>query len=312
MATLDFILKDPSILFRAIRRKGELRYVASNRPGSLAAATRFAPPTKPLPKLFLRLGALVDFRLPGFAEPIRISSEFLEQAADRLQIPADRLGMYAGEPNPQQKLVVADVERKSPQILKLALGQEADAMIARELEALLAVDGLRIGTSVIRSPKVQHAAPVAGRSAMLIERIDGRQFSPKEFEAIFLNFDCTRGRGASLVRVGEWLDQTAVQQTQRLAPLLAACRAADALDLLSARGRVQGDFMSWNLMKTSADPVLIDWEFSYPDVPVIFDKAYAAYCYAELLGLRLKGLSDIEWTKLVALGALWKELRQQL
>jgi hypothetical protein len=66
------------------------------------------------------------------------------------------------------------------------------------------------------------------------------------------------------------------------------------------------------VLKANSPLVAIDWEFSRPDTPLVFDIAYAAYCYSELLGRTVSSVDSNHWKKLVALGALWKELREVL
>ena len=60
-----------------------------------------------------------------------VSEEFLLQISDLLDIPADRIGIYVGEPN-DQKLVIIDVDGVSSKLVKLAAGKDADRTIERE------------------------------------------------------------------------------------------------------------------------------------------------------------------------------------
>lgn len=334
--TLELLFEGPTVPFRAVKRKGELRYIASNRRGSLAEITRFAPPTKSLPKLFLRLGSLVEFRLPGLAEPIQMSREFLEQASALLQIPVDRIGVYVGEPNDRRKLVVVDTAGESQWVLKMAVGEKAEVAIRREaLGANMARGDQRWAGMV---PEIRQVDPVCGREAILIERVKGNQLTPEEFGGVFFQNGMEhRAWGIEgSFPVGDWVSQSLKINAESLTPLIEVCRETGALALRSHLGAVHGDFAPWNVLRIATGdkglvaggresqpkssrrhptpPALcaIDWEFSCFEVPIIFDKAYAAYCYSEFLGSRIRGVDDSEWNQLVALGALWKALRGML
>lgn len=356
---LNFLYEEPAVPFRVVKRKGEMRYIASNQRGSLAAITRFAPPTKSLPKLFLRLGAAVDFRLPGLASPLPVSIEFLEQAAGRLNIPVERIGIYVGEPNDRRKLVICDVENESNWILKLAVGSEAEAAILRELASLQAVSrdllavNIQSGAPCFFAPSVREVDPLCGHAAILIERVQGKQLTPEEFEAAFCatgTGDWVQGSGVAsrkgtenteLITVKDWFNESRVFSLDKnsVRDALTRCCKCGALDLRSSVGVVHGDFAPWNILCVGKEKVTgfrmeadkdspttnnrsanncqsrycaIDWEFSRADTPLIFDYAYVAWCYSKLLDRRIAGIDDERWNQLVALGALWKELRPQL
>ena len=358
---LTFLLDEPTLRFRAVKRKGELRYVASNRRGSLGAITRFAPPTKRIPKMLMGLFGLIDFRFPLVAKSIHISEEFLKQAATLLEIPVNLIGIYVGEPNDRQKLVVTDVEGKSQFVLKMAVGSEADVAIERERNALenfshlgrkahQEADFVNSVFSVrdipLSAPQIQQVESVCGKSALLIERIPGKQLTPEEFNKTFfekksdfrqqvLGIRNDEGEGShkgtehrDYVSVGTWLDHSLKLNTSNLNPLIDSCHESGALDLLSPLGVVHGDFAPWNAIRRQADEnlklnhlklktgdslrlCLIDWEFSRPGTPLVFDIAYAAWCYEELLGRTVSSVEPELWKKLVALGALWRKIRSQ-
>ena len=371
MTRLNFLFKAPSLSFRVVKRKGELRYIASSRRGSLGAMTRFAPPTKPLPKLVLSLASIIDFRLPRFlkwAEPLAVSEDFLRQVAAQLNIPVDRVGIYVGEPNDRRKLVVTDVDGESRWVLKMAVGSAALEAIRNERKALGAAAGARcldLGTSTqsleartlnLSAPSVREAGLICGREAILIERIQGQQLTLEEFEAAFFAAGTGGGalgtggatkeishgdtEGTETISVGDWINQNLKPNAYSLEPLLAACRKTGALSLSSSLGIVHGDFAPWNVIRRKADEgaihqafgvgvgkenlapsapcpepsalVAIDWEFSRAETPLIFDTAYAAWCYSELLGRTVSSIDSNLWKQHVALGALWKELRGML
>ncbi len=372
-SSLVFLLENPTISFRVVHRKGALRYVASNRRGSLGAMTQFAPPTKRFPKLLMGMLGLLDFRIPGVSKSINISADFLKQAAVLLKISKDRVGIYVGEPNDQQKLVVTDVKGESEFVLKVAAGSKADQAIERERVALEKVSHeahkgheendfvnsvFSVSDIPLGIPRMQRVQSVSRKSAILIECIEGRQLTPEEFERAFFGEEssfrdyilCFRDNSgddshkgtesSEYLTVGEWLhenglfpeDKNSVSLVDSVSDALAGSKECDALKMRSPLGVVHGDFAPWNIIQRTevgrqrvenpkapssqlpalSSLVAIDWEFSRPDTPLIFDYAYAAWCYSELLGRTVSSIDSNHWKKLVALGALWKELRQKL
>ncbi|MFA5688381.1 MAG: phosphotransferase [Kiritimatiellales bacterium] len=351
---LTFMLAGKQRSFRAVKRKGELRYIASHAKGSLKALSCFAAPTKRVPRLYLKLMGLFDFKIPGAAEAIGISESFLEQAAAALDTVPERVGMYVGEPTSRRKLVVIDTGKESSWVLKIAAGTDADQAILNERNSLELFSGSpdsAASAAVVRDiffdsisiPKIQAVPPVCGREALLVERIRGRQLTPREFETFFFKNGGFKQqvsgfkreeefprRGAALPEtVGEWIERSGVRAAGRLSPLIAACRECGALDLRSHTGVVHGDFAPWNVIqRTPAScPLsgrlksqtgdsrmlsLIDWEFCRSSIPQIFDSAYACWCFAELLDQQISWIDKTLWYRLVALGALWKELREIL
>ncbi|MDF7825430.1 hypothetical protein P4B35_15495 [Pontiellaceae bacterium B12227] len=367
MSDMDFLSKEPTSSFRAVKRKGALRYIASNQRGSLGAMTQFAPPTKRLPKLLMGLFGCIDFRFPTIAQSINISEGFLKQVASLLEIPIDRIGIYVGEPNEQQKLVVTDVEGASRHVLKIAAGKDAGRAIERERIALrsISLEGQKdhnesgeadlvhslfsVRDIPLSFPQIQTVESVCGKPAILLERIQGKQLTPEEFEAAFFEEEGSgfwalgvgdtkeishRGtESAEYPTVGEWLHEAGLFDIKNSESLvdsvrdaLAVCNECEALKMRSPLGIVHGDFAPWNVIqRTEAERpvpstqhpaltalVAIDWEFSSADIPLIFDYAYAAWCFSELLGRTVSSIDSNYWKQLVALGVLWKELRQQL
>ena len=349
---LKFLLEDPSLPFRVVKRKGELRYIASNQRGSLKALAQFAPPTKRIPKLLLGVFGLFDFQIPRAATNIDISKDFLLQISDRLGITFTGIGIYVGEPNDERKLVVIDVDGLSDFVLKIAVGENAGGQINRELAGIQKAKlDFRWADWV---PDAQTVDPVCGRDVIRIDRIDGRQLTPEEFEAAFfaagtrhwaLGIGDISDKGSEKVMtVGEWLDDLNLKSSAEcLEPLIDLCRQLGALDLRSQLGVVHGDFAPWNVIRTSESSVktqvlsvkqaadlklnhvkpktvdglsrrlvAIDWEFSRADTPLIFDLAYATRCYSVLLNRKIGGIEPKLWSQLVALGALWFELRKKL
>jgi thiamine kinase-like enzyme len=340
-SSLDFLCENPTMVFRAIKRKGELRYIASNQRGSLKAVTRFAPPTKRLPRMILSILGLVDFKILGFRKVTSVSKSFLEQSGAALKIPVDRVGLYVGEPNEQQKLVIIDVAGESTIVLKMAIGPEADAAIEREAQGSHLAAGSEKWTGMI--PDIQHCDPICGRPTIRIERIEGRQLAPEEFEEDFFSEKSSFKQQVlsfkdGEISIGEWLNQNHKSYILNLKTLIDACRECGALELRSEIGVIHGDFAPWNViyrnelsvktrvpcveqseflkpndmkLKTGRNQALylIDWEFSQKAVPLLFDYAYAAWCYSELLGRSVASIDSILWKQLVALGSLWKELR---
>ena len=197
--------------------------------------------------------------------------------------------------------------------------------------------------------------PICGHKAILIERVNGRQLTPEEFEAAFFAAGIGRwalgigGDGVEISRkdtkntksviISNWIDYLGLKPiAERLMPLIASCRECGALDLRSPVGVVHGDFAPWNTIRVNESGVkskalgvkqgenlkpnrlkhkignsqrlcMVDWEFSRADTPFIFDFAYAAWCYSELLGRTVSCVDSKLWSQLVALGALWEELR---
>ena len=328
----DYLFKEPVHAFRALRRKGNLRYIASERSGSLKAISRFAPPTKSIPKLFLRLLGSVDFRVPGVVETMGVSEEFLLKVSGLLDIAADRIGIYVGEPNDQQKLVIIDVSGVSSKLVKVAVGKEADVTIKREATGrLLAMQDKRWRTFGVPTCSV---ASVYGRSAIIMERVDGRQLTPKEFELLFfenfnelsaanvksIHHNFLNSNDSDSISIGKWLDQNGQSNLPFLQELVHECSRLDALELRSTLGVVHGDFAPWNIIRraevgsSSGEIVLsaIDWEFTSANTPRIFDYAYAAWCFSELLGRTSSFIEPHLWVQLVSLGALWKALREEV
>ena len=114
--------------------------------------------------------------------------------------------------------------------------------------------------------------------------------------------------------------------------LIEDCNKTGALELRSLIGVVHGDFTPWNILSRRADYnrkifsvkmtcknnsvfqsfCAVDWEFSKDNTPLIFDYAYAVWCYDKLLGKKVKSIT-LEYRKqLISLGALWMELRKIL
>lgn len=328
----DYLFKEPVKSFRAFGRKGDLRYIASQRCGSLGAISRFAPPTKSIPKLLIKLLSYVDFRVPGVVQTKGVSEEFLLQVSGLLGIPADRIGIYVGEPNDQQKLVIIDVDGVSSKLVKVAAGKEADISIEREANGRrLAIQDERWQALGVSACSVDS---VCGRSAIVIERVEGRQLTPKEFELLFFqNFnECDMVSGKHIhhnglnggdgdsISIANWLDQIGKSNLPVLKELAHECSILDALKLRSTLGVVHGDFAPWNIIRRveMGSPKdgkafdAIDWEFTSANTPHVFDYAYAAWCYSELLGRTSSCVEPHLWNQLVSLGALWKALREEL
>ena len=314
---LDFIFAGETLRLRAVRRKDELRYIASNQSGSLKALTQFAPPTKRGPKLLLGLLGAFDFRIPkafGLVDLLAVSKEFLNQVAVLLEIPVERIGIYVGEPDDQRKLVVTDILAESNFVLKIAVGIAANEAIRREAEGIKRALG--VGHLAFGIPKIHEVEPIFGKSAILIERIKGRQLTPSAFEQEFMkpsDVPITDGEVLS-----DWLSEQGFMNHPELTALLNTCEATGALSLRCPLGVVHGDFAPWNVIRRlssdisplSSEFCAIDWEFSRTDTPLIFDMAYAARCYSELLGRTINGIEPKRWCQLVALGELWFELRK--
>jgi hypothetical protein len=325
----DYLFKEPVNAFRAFSRKGELRYIASKRSGSLGAISRFAPPTKSIPKLFMKLLSSVDFRIPGVVETKGVSEDFLQQVSCLLDIPADRIGIYVGEPNDKQKLVIIDVDGVCSKLVKVAAGKEADRSIEREAAgrrlAMKDEGWHTLGVSACS------AESICGRSAIIMDRVEGRQLTPKEFELLFfenfnqpgavigkhIHYNFLNNNGGDSISIGNWLDQSGNSNLPFLKELVHECLKLDALELRSTLGVVHGDFAPWNIIRRAevGSPKgrqafgAIDWEFTSANTPRVFDYAYAAWCYSELLGRTSPRVEPHLWLQLVSLGALWKALR---
>ena len=250
--SLVFLHENPAMIFRAVKRKGDLRYIASNQRGSLKAVTCFAPPTKWLPRMILGALGLVDFKIPGFEKTVPVSQTFLEQCGDALKIPVNRLGVYVGEPNEQQKLVIIDVTGESAFVLKMAVGAEADTAIEQEALGGSLAAGTEKWAGMV--PGIQRCDPLCGRPVIRVERIPGRQLNPDEFEKVFFSVESSLSdQGLSFkdggVCVGEWLNQNLIPYPLNLEPLIDTCRECGALELRSPIGIVHGDFAPWNVIK---------------------------------------------------------------
>ena len=309
--------------FRAVKRKGELRYIASKHRGSLKAVTRFAPPTKRFPQMILDLLGLVNFSIPGFGKTVPISQGFLEQCAEALKIPADHVGIYVGEPNKQQKLVIIDVMGKSTFLLKMAIGTKADSAISREVRGGAMAADAEVWKG--RVPNIERCESICGRAVIQIEHIPGRQLTPEEFEEMFFSDDSSLKEGVLSFKSGglsieEWLNKNLKSNTLNLKPLIDSCRECGALQLRSEIGVIHGDFAPWNvILRRDLESLnkeitfgAIDWEFTSANTPRIFDYAYAAWCYSKLLGRTSSHIEPDQWMQLVSLGALWKGLREDV
>ncbi len=346
------LFQEPTVSFRAIKRKGELRYIASLKGGSLNSMTRFAPPTKIIPKIILKLASLIDFRISAkfnWIIPLSVSKDFLSQVADLLETSFENVGIYVGEPTPQQKLVAADITGKSNFVLKIARGAEADESIRREAKGIKNAlsDGYCLPLGI---PSTRDIKPIFGRDAILIERIKGSQLGQKEFENLFfdeLNLfrhqdfcytkscddillkdnDNADDKPRANIKIGEWLESKRNYNLEQLVPVIEVCREIGALEIQSSLGIVHGDFAPWNVIKKETPLnlkpkskvrkpmfkesfIAVDWEFSSKDKPVIFDIAYAAWCYETLLGRQAEKIDVDKWQQLVSLGALWGEIRK--
>jgi hypothetical protein len=328
------LFQEPTVCFRAIKRKGALRYIASLKRGSLNAMTRFAPPTKKIPKLIFMFAGWIDFRFSvkfNWIIPLAISEDFLSQVANLLKASPEDIGLYVGEPTAQQKLIITDVTGKSDFVLKLARGAEADESIRREtmgIKNAISDDSWSLGI-----PSIRNIDPIFGREAILVERVKGSQLTQNEFEKLFFddedilhqtNAECDK----STTTIEQWLESTSISKSKSLAPIIDKCRTIGALDISSSLGIVHGDFAPWNVITkkesrnlgletkaprlTKSLLIAIDWEFSSQDKPVIFDIAYAAWCYETLLGRQAMKIETIKWEQLVSLGALWEKMRNEL
>ena len=112
-----------------------------------------------------------------------VSEEFLLKVSGLLDIATDRIGIYVGEPNDQQKLVIIDVSGVSSKLVKVAVGKEADVTIKQEaagMDLAMQDEGWRtFGVSACT------ALSVCGRSAVVMERVEGRQLTPKGIRNTF-------------------------------------------------------------------------------------------------------------------------------
>ena len=328
------LFQEPTVCFRAIKRKGTLRYIASLKRGSLNAMTRFAPPTKRLPRLIVMFAGWIDFRISGkfnWILPLSISEDFLSQVANLLDASLEDIGLYVGEPTAQQKLVVIDITGKSHFVLKIARGAEADESIRRETMGIK--NAISYECWPLGIPAIRNIEPICGREAILVERVKGSQLTQNEFEKLFfddkyiLHKTNTERDKSNTITIEQWLDSTSISKSEILTPIIDKCRKIGALEILSPLGLVHGDFAPWNVIKKETsrnlgretkDPkmfksslIAIDWEFSCQDKPVIFDIAYAAWCYETLLGRQAAKIKATKWKQLVSLGALWEKMRNE-
>jgi hypothetical protein len=343
------LFQEPTVSFRAIKRKGEFRYIASLKRGSLSSIARFAPPTKIIPKIILKLASLIDFRISAkfnWVISISVSKDFLLQVADLLETSFENVGFYVGESTPQQKLVAADITGESNFVLKIARGAEADESIRREANGIKNAlsDGYSWPLGIPSTPNIK---PICGRDAILIERIQGSQLTPKEFENLFFDefnlfipqdfcytkscddilhkkSDKANDKPRTNITIGEWLESTTIYNAESLVSIIETCRQNGALEILSPLGIVHGDFAPWNVIKKEKTGkkskvtkpmfkeslIAVDWEFSSKDKPVVFDIAYAVWCYETLLGRKSTKIKSTKWKQLVSLGALWEEIRK--
>ena len=122
------------------------------------------------------------------------------------------------------------------------------------------------------------------------------------------------------ISIGKWLDQSGQSNLPFIKELVHECSRLDALELRSDLGVVHGDFAPWNIIRRAevGSPSggialgAIDWEFTSANTPRIFDYAYAAWCFSELLGRTSSRIEPHLWNQLVSLGALWKALREEV
>ena len=128
------------------------------------------------------------------------------------------------------------------------------------------------------------------------------------------------GGDGDSISIANWLDQSGKSNLPVLQELAHDCLMLDALELRSTLGVVHGDFAPWNIIRRVEKGSLkggevldaIDWEFTSANTPRVFDYAYAAWCYSELLGRTSSCVEPHLWMQLVSLGALWKVLREEL
>jgi len=305
---LNFLYRGETLPFRALNRKGELRWIASNDSGSLSAMTRFAPPSKPFPKLLLKSMSLVDFRLPETLNQsisINISKEFLSKISERLKIPIANIGIYVGEPNEYQKLVITDISGKSKTVMKVAVGTKADKSITRELSG--GETAKKHPYWKDKTPKITSTENILGHTAILVEKIEGQQLSPKEFKKKYISNYAISDAGE--ISIQEWLNSNYDLNKPQLQELLERCENVNALSLNSSQNFIHGDFAPWNTIQSSK-VMFIDLEYSHAYAPVIIDLAYAVWCYETLLKKHICHFAPEMIEKLVALGALWEEIRK--
>ena len=325
----SFIYNKPTIACRVINRKGKPRYIASYRRGSLKAIIRFASPSKIMPIIFFKILSTIDFRFYPIAKKISISENFLKEVSSSLNIPIHLIGLYIGEHCEQQKLVAIDISGKSRFVLKIAMGSKAEASIKREIECEKFIRSNKYWNYTV--PQIFSVNDICGRKAIHVERIDGRQMTLKEFEKEFLNSNVINrilGSGSS---IGKWIDNLNLDlEAENIKSSLKDCNDCGAFDLLSPLGTVHGDFGPWNIiirnkfnsMTPSISKIFrkkiivpsdslyaIDLEFYCNNTPIIFDYAYAIWCYHELLN---RNIHFDQKKQLIALGKLWMELRTAL
>ena len=340
---LSFLMKSPSRFFRTMKRRGYHRYLASTLPGSIRAITKFAPPTKKRVKAIMAVLQFIDFRVPGILKMTPVSEIFLKEVADCLGISPDKIGIYVGEPDTNQKLVIIDTEGQSNFVLKMAVGKNADSAIRREVKSLLNANPSEICMNHLNPlseiinldiPKVFEIEPICGKTVIKIERIYGRQLTSEEFKNVFFSnehfllqkFSGVINGGLS---IDDWLNSSDYLKDINLDldVKIKECREFGALELQSEIGIVHGDFAPWNVIKhrnntkrsnlnndkileTNMRLFLVDWEYSKAPVPLIFDYAYAAWCISELLDKKIHSIDKRLWQQLVLLGSLWRELRK--
>lgn len=307
---LSFIFSGETLSFRALRRKGELRWITSCIPGTMGAMTKFASPTKLLPRVLLSLLSLIDYKLPKVLNKslsINISKEFVERVSKILNIPIERIGIYIGEPNQQQKILITDVKGSAKFILKVAVGSKANKSLEKELEgSKLAKDNINWQG---KTAEIIEAPNVINHRAILIKKTEGRQLSPSEFKREYVNYSFDIKHDNAVI-LKDWFHENYRFETTKRKSLLEICEKTGVLDLKSQLGFIHGDFAPWNTIKSSDNIVFIDLEHSRDNAPLIIDIAYAVWCYEILLNNRVDSFMSKEVNQLVALGALWEELRK--
>lgn len=340
---LSFLMKSPSRFLRTLKRRGYHRYLASTLRGSLGAITKFAPPTKKRIKAIMALLQFIDFRVPGILKMTPVSEIFLKDVAECLGISPDKVGIYVGEPDTNQKLVIIDTEGQSNFVLKMAVGKNADSAIRREVKSLLDARSLKIcmnhlnpSSEIINLdiPQVFEIEPICGKTVIKIERIYGKQLTSEEFKDVFFsNENVLLQKFSGVINGGlsidDWLNSSDHLKaiSLDLDVEIKACREFGALEIQSEIGIVHGDFAPWNVIKhrnnskrsnlnndkifhNSKSLCLVDWEYSTASVPLVFDYAYAAWCISELLDKKIYSVDQRLWQQLVSLGSLWRELRK--
>ena len=112
---------------------------------------------------------------------------------------------------------------------------------------------------------------ICDREVILIERIEGRQLTPEEFEEAFFGEESgfknyvlgfrdavqelshSETKNTESLSIEEWMNKNPMPSAESLTPLLTACRECGALDLLSPLGVVHGDFTPWNVIRRQAE-----------------------------------------------------------